>query len=390
MRMVFYANCLGRGGAHQTMLAWFDLLQPVPDLELKIFCAARGWFAEQLERRGLEYELLPMPAALGRIKHGTWKNRLLTFGRILSMTGGLLRAWGRVALYSADVVVLTGGRDFIMLFPLAMRRRKHAVTVPQTTDWGEIPVCKFMCRMSARTYAISASVAESITEMGIDARKVSVQPLIYTADYAGRLLAKAEIRQQLGLPATAQILGMTGVIRPHKGQREAILVLEQVLKRLPDVRLIVLGCPADTAEAQAYYREICAMVLNRGLTDRVSFLGWREDVPQVMRAMDVMLVPSHDFEGVPRVILEALEAGLPLVATDLPQFREIVGRHDAGFLHPVNETARWAGEVVRLLEDPPRIAAASRKARSLWENLYSWEKAGPRIVNAFRELAPSR
>ncbi|HTB81771.1 MAG TPA: glycosyltransferase family 4 protein [Opitutaceae bacterium] len=389
-RIVFYANCLGRGGAHQTQLAWFDLLKPVEDFELKIFCAAEGWFAEQLRRRGLDYEILPMPRALGLIKHGSWQNKRRTFTRILSMAEGLLRAWRRVALLKADIVVLTGGRDFIMLFPLAVRRRKHTVTVPQTTDWGLIPTCKFMCRMAAKTYAISDTVAESITAMGIAPQKVSVHPLIYTADYNGRLPAKGEIRRQLGLPLDAPILGMTGVIRPQKGQREAILVLEEVIKRLPDARLVIVGAPpADGPDAQAYHGEIRALVDARGLHDRVIFLGWRDDVPQVMHAMDVLLVPSHNNEGVPRVILEGLEAGLPVLATDIPQFREIIGKHEAGFLHPIEQISSWADDVVQLVKFPQRLAAASKHARSVWESLYSCESVRPRIETAFRDLAPA-
>lgn len=387
-RIVFYANCLGRGGAHQTMLAWFDLLRSVPDVELKIYCAAEGWFADHLKRRGLPYEILAMPAALGRIKHGSWNNKLRTAGRILAMTGGLIRAWLRVAFVRGDVVVLTGGRDFLMLFPLVVRRRRHTVTIPQTTDWGEIPTCKFMCRLAAKTYAISASVADTITAMGIEGNKVSVRPLIYTSDFSGRLPGKAEVRRRLGLPAMAPVLGMTGVIRPHKGQREAILVLEQVLKSMPEAHLAIVGAAAEAADAQNYQREIVALVAARQLKDRVHFLGWRDDVPEIMRAMDVMLVPSHDFEGVPRVILEALEAGLPVVASDLVQFREVIGQYDAGFLHPVKETARWAGEITALFENPARVAEASARARAVWRENYSADGVGPTIVEAFRELAP--
>jgi glycosyltransferase involved in cell wall biosynthesis len=292
-----------------------------------------------------------------------------------------------VAFLKVDIVVLTGGRDFIMLFPLVVRCRKRTVTVPQTTDWGHIPACKFMCRMAAKTYAISQTVAESITEMGISSQKVSVHPLIYTVDYKGLLPEKEKIRRELGLPEKAAILGMTGVIRPQKGQREAILVLEQVIKRVPEACLVIVGsAPADVAEAQAYDRDIRELVEARGLQDRAIFLGWRDDVPRIMHAMDVLLVPSHNNEGVPRVILEGLEAGLPIVVSDLPQFQEIVGKCDAGFLHPVERVANWTEEIVRLLKDPQRHSTVSRQARSVWENLYSCESVRPRIVRAFRDL----
>jgi glycosyltransferase involved in cell wall biosynthesis len=390
VRIVFYGNCLGQGGAHQSMLAWFDLLRETPGFELKILCSAEGWFTDQLRRRGLPYTLLPMPAALGRIKHGTWQRRWLTAGRVLSMGPRLLWSWLRVAALRADVVVLSGGRDFIMLLPLVLRRRRHTVTIPQTTDWGEIPTCRLMCRLAARTYAISDSVAESITAMGIAPRKVSVLPLIYTTDHTGQLPPPAAARRRLGLPGDAPVIGMTGVIRPHKGQRDAILVFAEVVRRIPAARLVLVGAPADTEESRAYARGLHDLVRERGLQESVHFLGWRDDVPAVLRAMDVMLVPSHDFEGVPRVILEALEAGLPLVATDLPQFREVIGRHRAGSLHPVTATARWAEEVVRLLQDGAAWTESSRRARGVWEKLYSRESVRTAIVRGFQELAPSR
>ncbi|MEI6465037.1 MAG: glycosyltransferase family 4 protein [Verrucomicrobiota bacterium] len=387
MRLVFYANCLGRGGAHQSMLAWFDVLKSDPAVELVILCAERGWFSDQLDQRGLRYELLPMPRALGGIKHGQWKHRWRTAVQVLSMGAGLLRAWSRVVWLRADGVVLTGGRDFIMLLPLALRRRSNTVTIPQTTDWAEIPVCRTMCRVASRTYAISASVAQSIEAMGIASTKISVQPLIYTVDHRGRLFEGQEARLHCGLPMDGPIIGMTGLIRPHKGQREAILILREVLKQVPAARLVVVGTAGESDEARRYEREIVELAAGPGLSGRVVFLGWRDDVPQLMRAMNLMLVPSHDFEGVPRVILEGLEAGLPIVATDLPQFREVLGQFGAGALFPIDQPGKWTDEIVALLRTPARLEAAARHARAVWQANYSAEGAGPRIRQAFRDVA---
>lgn len=387
-RVVFYTNCLGRGGGHQTFLAWFELLKPLGYFELKIFCHAEGWFSEQLRSRNLPYEILPMPRALAEIRHGSWKAKTRTLFRVASMTVGLLRSWARVAFIDADVVVLTGGRDFLMLFPLALRRRKQTVTIPQTTDWGEIPVCRMMCQVAAKTYAISQAVADSIIQMNISPAKVSVYPLIYTTDYLGLSWDRREIRESLGIPPFAAVLGMTGVIRPHKGQREAIMILAEVAQRIPNVKLIIVGAaPKDAPDAQAYELSLRQLIIQRGLQSQVLLLGWRDDVSRIMRAMDILLVPSHDFEGVPRVILEGLEASLPIVATDLPQFKEIIGRFDAGFLHPIDQLTRWADDIVGLLKDKSRLTAASQHARRVWETEYSCESVRPRIVSAFRELS---
>jgi len=390
-RLIFYANCLGRGGAHQSMLAWLDLLRASGEFELGIYCHSAGWFTEQLERRGMPYRLLPMPGALARIRHGQWRNRGRTALGVVSMLPRLLLAWGRAAILPADAVVLTGGRDFLVLLPLVLRRRRHAVAIPQTSDWAEIPACRTMCRMVGRVYAISDTIGRTITDMGVAAGKVTTEPLIYTADQTGRLPDKPALRRELGIPDSAPVLGMTGVIRPHKGQREAILVVEKVRAQIPGVRLLIAGTPPpDTPESAAYHRELLAMVEARGLAGTVSFLGWRDDVPRLMHAFDALLVPSHNTEGVPRVILEALEAGLPIFATEMPQFQEIAGRHGVAFLNPVDATEAWARDIVRTLARPGELAVLSRKARSVWEQNYSEESARAPVLAAFRALAPAR
>ncbi len=389
-RLIFYANCLGRGGAHQSMLAWLDLLQSSGEFELRIFCHAEGWFTEQLGRRGLRYTLMPMPAALAGIRHGQWRDRRRTVLRVASMIPRLMLGWSRAVFVGSDAIVLTGGRDFLVLLPLVLRRRHHAAAIPQTSDWGEIPACRTMCHTVGRVYAISDTIGRTITAMGVPEEKVSTQPLIYTVDHAGRLPDKATLRRELGIPVDAPVLGMTGVIRPHKGQREAILVVEKVREKIPNVQLMIAGTPPpDTPESDAYYNELLGITKARHLAGTVRFLGWRDDIPRLMHAFDALLVPSHSTEGVPRVILEALEAGLPIFGTEMPQFEEIAGRHGVAFLNPVDAIEAWARDIDQVLALPDRLAELSRKARSVWERFYSEASAREQVLEAFRSLARS-
>ena len=386
-RLVIFESCIGRGGARHSLLSWLELLRDDGGFELKLLCGSEGWFTEQLKQRGFTYDVLPLPEALGAIRHGEWKNRGRTLLRMLGMTGGLLRAWWRVAFMRADGVLLTGGRDFIMLFPLVLRLRRHTATVPQTTDWGRIPTCKLMCRLVAHTYAISESVADSITEMGIPRAKVKVLPLIFTNAIAAALPDKAEARRRLGIAETDLVIALTGVLREQKGQREAITIFARVRQEVPHARLLIIGAPFPGPSGTAdYERALHAQAKDLGVESAVNFLGWRDDVPAVLKAADVLFVPSLDNEGVPRVILEGLERSLPIVATNMVQFREILGRHNAGILCDIKDLESWIAATIALLKDDARREAAARHARAVWEAHYSREAARPLLLQAFRAI----
>lgn len=387
-RIVFYSNCLGRGGAHQSFLAWVDLLKEEPGIELLVYCHEDGWMAGELRARGVAVKILPMPSGLAQIRHGQWKNRWNTFRRGLSIVGRLVFTWVRLLFVRADALVLTGGRDFIMLLPLAVRLRHRSATVPQTTDWGEIPTCRTMCRLAAKTFAISGEVAETIVEMGVSRSKIKVLPLIFTADFAHLYGNAAGLRRTLGLPNNRLILGMTGVVRPHKGQLDAVVVLHHVIAQGLPAHLVIVGAPpADAPESVAYFAEVHKTVERLGLSDHVTFAGWQSDIAKWMRCFDVLLVPSHDFEGVPRVILEGLEAGLPVFGSDLPQFKEVLLQRGTGVLHPVKDHQAWAQAIVDLWENAETFKRAGQKARKVWEQNYSHEAVRTQLIPEFRRLA---
>jgi glycosyltransferase involved in cell wall biosynthesis len=387
--ILVYETGMGRGGAKHSLLTWLEMMRASGEFDLRILLGMEGWVADRLREREFAFELVPMPTALGRVKHGSWANRGQTLMRILQMLGGILSAWGRTFGLRADAVLLTGGRDFIMIAPLVFRLRRHTATIPQSTDWGSIPVCRTMCGLAGYTFAISQAVADSIIAMGIKREKVEVLPLIYTKDRTGDATPRDVVRTELGLPLDAPVIGLTGVIREQKGQREAILAFQKVVEKLPDARLVIVGAPqADQPDAIAYDREIRELAVQLNLAERVLFTGWRDDVTRLLRGFDALLVPSLHTEGVPRVILEGFEAGLYVIGSDMEQFREIFT--GAGSLQPVGDLEAWAAAMIEVLEDTGRLAEESRKARALWETRFSEASATPKLLARFRQLASER
>ncbi len=168
-----------------------------------------------------------------------------------------------------------------------------------------------------------------------------------------------ELRQDLGLP-DGPLVGVFSRLAQWKGQH----VLLEALSDLPGVGCIVVG-DALFGE-QSYAARLKQMVLELGLADRVRFLGHRSDVPRLMKAVDAMVHPSIDPEPFGRTLVEAMLAGVPVIATDAGAAPDILEGGRAGTLVPPGDPHALAAAIASVLEKPEGLAKqvdyASRRA----------------------------
>jgi glycosyltransferase involved in cell wall biosynthesis len=118
-----------------------------------------------------------------------------------------------------------------------------------------------------------------------------------------------------------------------------------------------------------------------GIGSQVRFLGHREDVPRVLHESDLFVLPSRS-EAFPNGVVEAMAAGLPVVASDVGGIPELVADGRNGVLVPVGDSARLAAALLRLIDEPATAAAMAAEARATIEGGYSFE----RMVAAFEAL----
>ena len=383
-RLLIYESGVGKGGARRSLLTWIDILQEIPEIKTVIYCGMEGWFTEQLNQRNIPYSILPEPEGLRSIRHVILKqpSKITLLG--LQAIPGLLQAWAHLLSVRVDGIILTHPRDLIMLFPLVLKHKKHTAVIPQSTDWGEIPLTKTTCQLSSRVWAISKTVADSIIRLGIDSSKVEVLPFIFVEDNNPKRLEKSEILAELELPQDAKLLGVIGSIRQHKGQLEAIEIFAKIEKEIEKAYLLIVGAPFFLAsEEKEYYQKLQDRVKQLKLEDSVKFLGWREDTYNIMGALDLFLMPSHHSEGVPRVILESLEAATPIIASDILPIREILQPHQVGYLATLDNLDSWAEFGISILKDTEKQSALSHQARVAWKENFSAEVAKEILKKAF-------
>jgi len=174
-------------------------------------------------------------------------------------------------------------------------------------------------------------------------------------DWHPSRLERAAARRLFDVPDNALVLATVGRLAPQKNYG----LMMRVLPHIDNVLLLVAG---DGAERDA----LKAQAEHLGAADKVRFLGplAREAVPDLLAAADIF-VQSSTFEGQSNALLEALQAGLPIVAHDVPEQRETIAEQDgavAGALVPLNDVDAWASAIERLRSDPGAARAARETA----------------------------
>jgi L-malate glycosyltransferase len=176
-----------------------------------------------------------------------------------------------------------------------------------------------------------------------------------------------QARTELGLPTQGVMIGVIGQMTPWKGHDDAVHVLAHLLGMGHDARLLLVGSAKFVARAgrfdhPRYVAELHELVRRLGLQERVTFLGERDDVPRVLEALDVALVPSSQ-EPFGRGVIEAMAMARPVVATNVGGPAEIIRDGVDGVLLPPDQPAAWAEAVDSLLRRPERAHAMGQHGR---------------------------
>jgi sugar transferase (PEP-CTERM/EpsH1 system associated) len=156
--------------------------------------------------------------------------------------------------------------------------------------------------------------------------------------------AAAQARRVIGIPVEAPLVGSVGRLHSQKGFSDLLTALAQVRRRIPSVRLFLAGDGELWADLEAQSRSL-------GLSEAVTFAGVRTDVPEILAALDVFVLPSL-WEGMPNAVLEAMAAGLPVVATAVGGTPEVVVDGVTGLLVPPRDPDALARAIESLLRDP--------------------------------------
>ncbi|HIC04924.1 MAG TPA: glycosyltransferase [Nitrospirales bacterium] len=196
----------------------------------------------------------------------------------------------------------------------------------------------------------------------------------------------SHLREELSLPPDAVLVGMVGFLRFEKGAFYFVEAAKHLLQSVKNCWFCIAG---DGPIEEKLRARICEL----GLENRVHLLGYRKDVPQILSALDVLVLPTTGGEGISQVILQALGLEKPVVATDTGGTKEVVVHGHTGLLVPPADALALAHSVERVIKNADTSKQMGINGRRLVEKSYSLDhmiEATERLyLTACSELRPS-
>jgi glycosyltransferase involved in cell wall biosynthesis len=217
---------------------------------------------------------------------------------------------------------------------------------------------RFFVRMTEKLVALTAGEKRDYVDLGVArAEDVPVIPSgVELGDYSAEAPDRPSEKTASGFDPDKRQVGFVGWLLPIKGPAYLLNAMTAVWREHPDAELVFVGQGEleNALRAQASFA---------GCSDRVKFLGWREDIPRIMPLFEVFVLPSLN-EGMGRVLVEAMAAGRPIVASRVGGIPDLVHHGENGLLVPPRDDEALAESISLLLSNPALAARMGARGRT--------------------------
>jgi glycosyltransferase involved in cell wall biosynthesis len=171
----------------------------------------------------------------------------------------------------------------------------------------------------------------------------------------------SQVRRELGWSDEDFVVGNIGRLVSWKGQDVFLKALAEVKREVPDIKGLIVGSPDKLGEGEgqsssspSYYEELLGLTESLNLTDNVQFTGFRNDIPQLMASIDVLVHSSSEPEPFATVVIEGMMAGRPVIATNAGGMPEMIEKSVTGLLVPLNDPQAMAQAILFYYRDQAR------------------------------------
>ncbi len=262
---------------------------------------------------------------------------------------------------------------------------KHLVAGERCVDpWKggwQLMIDRALAGKTNRIATNSTGVKEFYVSRGLPAEKFVVIPNGMKVKSVEPTSGRDELLAELKLPAGARLIGAVGRLWPQKRVKDLIWAADLLKSTRDDTHLLIVGDGPQRQRLERYRDQ-------SQIADRVHFLGEREDVPRLMPHFEVLWLGS-EYEGQSNAILEAMAAGVPVIATDIAGNRDLVVDGSTGYLVPVGDRFEFTRRTHWLLDDAALRQRMGEAGRQRVITEFTVEKMVERHAAMYRELVSS-
>lgn len=227
--------------------------------------------------------------------------------------------------------------------------------------------------------ANTRAVAKSLSRWyGIPLETIRIIHNAVSLEPYDRILARREIRQELGFPQEQKLVVMVASQKRHKNYPLFVRTASVVCKKRRDVTFIGIG-------RQDIQNELDVLIERFGLKDRIRFVGQKKDINRWLAAADVFCLTSN-FEGLPNVVLEAMLAKLPVVCTNFAGIDEIIPDSEHGIIVPLDNEWAMGREIMKVLDNPDYARTLGVNAHDFAQERFSWNALVSQMTSVYQDL----
>jgi glycosyltransferase involved in cell wall biosynthesis len=378
------------GGAELTLLGLLDevvreRVRPI------VLVAGEGPLVDALRQRSIPVLVEPRMRVITR--HGLSAAGIAAYlGTYAGVVRALARALGahRVDLVHVFVAAALGYAG----------RAAHAEGVPVVGTVHE-PLGAFawprrrrlvaaLNRLCDRVTVPSAANREAALRHGVRADRLAVvHGGIDVERFRPEPDAARRGRDALGVPPGAPLVGMVARFGPGKGHEVLLRAMALVADADPEARCVLVGDALFAGEA-AWKARMLTLTRTLGLDGRVTFAGWRDDMPAVLSAIDVLVHPPTTPDSLPAAVLEGMAAGRPVIGARIGGVPELVEHGLTGCLVPPGSVEELARALRGLLGDPGARAAMGAAGRRRVAAGFSRERFGRAMTDVYASVLAAR
>lgn len=337
--------------------------------EQEVYC--RRFFPASVETRvircGDSLKFKPLAKRLGRSAAGTSPFLSRLFFSCLSILDLLLvllpyicRMYSFARKRRIDLVHHNNGFDVAAII-LAKLLRVPIIAYQRGGEWDS-PMVRFLSKFVGQYIANSETTRNDLKRIGVDPAKIQVIfPPVDFSKYDYRLDSTKQ-RHEFASFDSKPCFGILGTLLEWKGHRTFLKAASHVIRTIPEARAFIVGGLPDGNVA--FERELKSLANELGIADRVLFTGFRDDIPEIIQLLDVVVHTSIDPEPFGRVLIEAMAMKKPVVASNAGGPTEIIEEGKSGYLVTPGADQIYADRIILLLSD-------KGLARQMGEEAYS-------------------